>query len=298
MPHDLFLGLLNLRSKLVYAGGVCGRWAIDHNSDTALWLHLVTRGRGWVHYPARAQPVAFGEGDVVVFLPHAPPHYLSHSPTELVFGDPSARKTSFDEGSTGFVCAVVEVGLPGAGLWHALPAELWVRHGEADGILADLLRYMIAEAHEQRFGSFCVIERLCDNLVVLVLRHCIEHGLVHEGVYAAMQDRRIEKALSLIHREPWVPWTVATLGAQAGLSKTALTARFTKIMGCPPGEYLDRWRMRTAADWLKESRLPVEQLAERCGYASVSAFTRAFKRCYGMSPGDYRRNHLESPSQP
>jgi AraC-like DNA-binding protein len=290
MPSDLFSSLLSLRSKLVYAGGVCGRWAIDHNSDTAVWLHLVTSGRGWVHYPTKAQPVAFEAGDVVVFLPHAQKHYLSYSPHELVFDYPDARKARFDEGTTGFVCALIELGLPRAGLWHALPPEIFVRKSEADGILADLIRHTIAEAHQQRFGSFSVIERLCDNVFVLIVRHCIERGLLQEGVFAAMQDRRVETVLSLIHREPWLPWTVATLSAHAGLSRTVLTDKFTKMMGCPPGEYLNRWRMQTAANLLKESGLPVEGIAERCGYASVSAFTRAFKQSFGVSPGAYRRD--------
>ena len=290
MPSDFFSGLLSLRSKLVYAGGVCGRWAIDHNSDRATWFHLVTKGAGWVHYPARAHAVPFEEGDVFVFLPHSQTHYLTYSAHELTFDDPDARKTRIEDGSTGFVCAIVELGLPKASLWQALPPEIVVRRRDADGMLAELVRQTIAEAHQERFGSFSVIERLCDAIFVLAVRHCLEHGMLEAGTLAAMRDDKLEKALSLIHREPWVPWTLATLGAQAGCSKTALTARFMQVMGCPPGEYLTRWRMQTAANLLQESSLPVEVAAERCGYASTSAFTRAFKRSFGVSPGSYRRD--------
>ncbi len=42
---------LNLRAKLVYSGGVCGRWLMDHNSETSVWFHLVSKGQGWVHSP-------------------------------------------------------------------------------------------------------------------------------------------------------------------------------------------------------------------------------------------------------
>jgi AraC-like DNA-binding protein len=110
-----------------------------------------------------------------------------------------------------------------------------------------------------------------------------------QGLFAAMKDRRLETVLSLIHREPWCPWTVEKLCAQAGISKTVLTEKFTKMMGCTPGEYLTRWRMQTAAKLLTESALPLPVIAERCGYLSLSAFTQRFKQSLGMSPGAYRR---------
>lgn len=289
MPGDFFNSLLSLKSKLVYAGGVCGRWGIDHNSDTAIWFHLVTRGKGWVHYPDRPRPVSFAEGDVVVFMPHAQKHYLSYSPRELVLDYPDARKTRFDEGTTGFVCAVIDLGLPRANLLRVLPPEIVVRKNEADRILASLIQHTIAEAHQQRFGSYSVIERLCDNIFVLTVRNYIERGLVTQSMFAAMKDRRLETVLSLIHREPWCPWTVDKLCAQAGISKTVLTEKFTRMMGCAPGEYLTRWRMQTAANLLTDSALPMAVIAERCGYFSPSAFTRKFKQRLGVSPGVYRR---------
>ncbi len=289
MPGDFFNSLLTLKSKLVYAGGVCGRWGIDHNSDTAIWFHLVTHGKGWVHYPERARPVPIEEGDVVVFMPHAQKHYLSYSPRELVLDYPDARKTRFEDGTTGFVCAVIDLGLPKANLLRVLPPEVVVRKNEADRILANLIQHTTAEALQQRFGSFSVLERLCDTIFVLSLRNCIERGLVTQGVFVAMKDRRLQTVLSLIHREPWCPWTVEHLCAQAGISKTVLTEKFTDMMGCGPGEYLMRWRMQTAAHLLTESMLPLHVVAERCGYLSLSAFARKFKQNHGMSPGAYRR---------
>ena len=295
MAGDFFNSLLGLRARLTYAGGVCGRWAIDHNSDRAIWFHLVTQGSVWVHSPQRTSPLQLDEGDLVAFLPHAPLHYFSYSPHELVFGAEGAAKTSWDQGSAAFVCAVVDLGLAQAGFWRALPAEIVIRSADAQGMLAQLLRLIVAEAHQYRFGSFSIVERLCDSIFVLTLRHCVERGMVHDEAFRAMQDRRLLTVLSLIHREPWHPWTVAELGARSGLSRTALTDKFTQVMGCPPKKYLVQWRMQTAAHLLKESTLAVEIIAEKCGYCSVSAFSRTFKRCLGVAPGVYRQL---APSMP
>ncbi|MGZ8927554.1 MAG: AraC family transcriptional regulator, partial [Methylobacter sp.] len=156
-------------------------------------------------------------------------------------------------------------------------------------ILAGLIELVISEASTQRFGSDSVVERLCDSLFVLVIRYCIEEGLVREGVFAAMQDKRLAIALGLIHQQPSHQWTLAELCTRSGLSKTVLSEKFTAFIGYSPIEYLTAWRLQIAARWLMEPNMSVERVAERCGYESVPAFSKAFKRHFGMAPGAFRR---------
>jgi len=54
--------------------------------------------------------------------------------------------------------------------------------------------------------------------------------------------------------------------------------------------YVTRWRMQVALDWLRTDDVPVAVLAARLGYASEAAFSRAFKRAVGISPGAARRS--------
>ncbi|MGZ8924013.1 MAG: cupin domain-containing protein [Methylosarcina sp.] len=63
---------LNLHAKLVYSGGVCGRWRMDHNSETSVWFHLVSKGQGFVHSPSWPSPLALNNGDLVLFFPMRP----------------------------------------------------------------------------------------------------------------------------------------------------------------------------------------------------------------------------------
>lgn len=280
---------LHLRARVDYVGGVCGRWAIDHNSRHAIWFHLLTKGEGWVHSSAWPSPVRVYEGDLVTFMPHAASHYLSWSPDECVFDAPGAAKTSYEDGSTAFVCAAIELESPSALLWHLLPAEFLLRRADAGPGLAALIAVIVDEARTQAPAAAVLIERLCDAFFVLVLRHCVLHGLCDREVLAALRDARIEQVLTLMHREPARPWTLRELCRQAGVSRTTLNERFAALVGCPPMEYLTRWRMRQAAAWLREAGMTVERVAERCGYESVSAFSRAFKRHHGAAPGAVRR---------
>lgn len=285
----LLVNGLNLRAKLAYSGGVCGPWIMDHNSDQSIWFHLVSKGQGWVHSPRWQVPIMLEDGDLALFLPHAARHFLSYSGDHLSADSSDIIATTWDDGEAGFVCGEIELGMPKSALWQALPAEIIIRKSQAGKILESLLDLIISESASCRFGSDSVVERLCDSIFVLAVRHCLEEGLVHRGVFAAMQDSRLETVLWLIHSEPWQPWTIAELCSRAGLSKTVLSEKFTELVGASPIEYLISWRMQIAACWLKESGMTIERVAERCGYESVSAFSKAFKRFFGKSPGIYRR---------
>ena len=69
------------------------------------------------------------------------------------------------------------------------------------------------------------------------------------------------------------------------MSRSAFAARFTELVGEPVMQYVTRWRMQVALDWLQHDDVPVAELAARLGYESEAAFSRAFKRTVGISPG-------------
>lgn len=214
---------------------------------------------------------------------------MSYSPIDLPCDATHTELTSWQDGESGFVCGEMVLDLSTSALWQSLPAEIIIQRTHAGDILAKLIEVIISETSHQRFGSDSVIERLCDSLFVLVIRHCIEQGLVQQGVFAAMQDRRLATVLALIHQQPWQAWTLADFCLRAGISKTVLSAKFAEFIGASPIEYLSLWRMQIAARWLKESSITIERMAERCGYESAPAFSKAFKRCFGISPSVFRR---------
>ena len=96
-------------------------------------------------------------------------------------------------------------------------------------------------------------------------------------------------ALRLIHEHPGTPWTVARLAAQAGLSRSAFAARFTRLVGRAPLQYLTYWRMQHAQRLLRASNAGIAQIAAQVGYQTEPAFSRAFKHWAGIASGAYRR---------
>jgi AraC-like DNA-binding protein len=96
--------------------------------------------------------------------------------------------------------------------------------------------------------------------------------------------------MSLVHRDPAQPWSVASLARETAMSRSAFAARFTELVGEPVMHYVTRWRMQVALDWLQQDDIGLAELATRLGYESEAAFSRAFKRTVGISPGASRRS--------
>ena len=109
------------------------------------------------------------------------------------------------------------------------------------------------------------------------------------GWVAALRDPRLGRVIGALHREPGRNWTVASMASEMGASRSVFAERFLAITGVTPLRYVTDLRMRLATQWISQDRLPVDTVAERLGYGSAAAFSRAFKRVTGASPGVARR---------
>ena len=73
------------------------------------------------------------------------------------------------------------------------------------------------------------------------------------------------------------------------MSRSSFAARFTELVGEPAMAYLTRWRMNLAHTRLREGDATVSAVATSLGYHSEAAFSRAFTRVVGQTPGSVRR---------
>jgi len=152
--------------------------------------------------------------------------------------------------------------------------------------------HFVAEGTAWMSSALGEVQLEAGDLAVLVAgpTHAIASGRrVAARPFASLRDRHLGRALAAMHRRYEIPWTVDTLAAEAGLSRSAFCDRFTAAVGVPPVQYLTRIRMQQAARWLGDQGLSVGEAAQRLGYASEAAFSRAFKRHVGRPPGAARR---------
>jgi AraC-like DNA-binding protein len=273
-----------------------------------LMFHVVTAGRCWLEVegaearllqPGDLALVPHGEGHVLASEPGAAAAQLFDLPRELVSERYEILRHGGGGAATTIICGAVRFEHPAAHhLVRLLPkvigVEVW--SSPQREWLQSTLRLMAAEAQELRPGGETIITRLSDILVIQAIRSWIaEDSTVHKGWLGALRDRQIGRAILLIHRDPARAWTVASLAAEVAMSRSAFAARFTELVGEPAMHYVARWRMHVALSLLKEEGATLGELAGRLGYQSEAAFSRAFKRFLGVSPGSARTPRRYSP---
>ena len=267
-----------------------------------LMLHVVTAGECWLEVDG-TPPRVLRPGDLAL-VPHGEGHRLTSEPgtrTEMLFDLPresiSERYEILRCGGGGapstVICAAIQFDDPAAQqLIRFLPkvinVDAW-SSPESEWIQSTL-RLIAAEAKELRAGGETLITRLADILVIQAIRSWMARDTnAQTGWLGALRDRQIGRAIAMIHRDPARNWTVAGLAREIGMSRSSFAARFKELVGEPAMHYVVRWKVRAAAAWLKTGDITVGAAANRLGYESEAAFSRAFKRFLGKSPGAVKR---------
>ena len=296
------LHLLRLTGVLYCRAELTAPWGIDLPAlEGCMMIQVVTAGRCWLEVEDD-EPRLLQQGSLAL-MPYGSGHSLRSSPeadTEPLFDIPveqvSDRYEIMRYGGGGDFTHITYCGVrfdhvAARRLIDLLPKVLQVDTWDQEGgWLQSTVRFISREAKERRLGGETVITRLVDILVIQAIRSWIDSAPEPErGWLAALRDEQVGRALTAIHREPEREWTVASLAKEAGMSRSAFSARFTDLVGESAVRYLTQWRMQLACTHLRETSEPLSVLAGRLGYQSEAAFCRAFKRVFGVPPGSVRR---------
>ena len=179
-----------------------------------------------------------------------------------------------------------------------LPSFILIQADQAHTLaLHNTLQALASEMAEQAPGSAVVATRLAEVLFIQVLRAHIasEAGWRNKGWLRAIFDPQIGAALSAMHDSVKTPWTVESLAEEAGMSRSAFAARFKELLGQTPLEYVTEWRMQKAMQLIEPRDKKLIDVARSVGYESDAAFSKAFKRVVGTSPGEYFKRGFRDP---
>jgi AraC-like DNA-binding protein len=275
---------------------------LEPGAERIVIFHLITEGECHVELEGQA-PVHLSAGDVVLF-PQGHAHrmmsqpglapavgarldaVLSRRPRQLVYGGGGAR--------TRLVCGYLACDARLAQMLLAgLPplVKVNVRGSDAGIWLEASVRYALAEARSPRPGGAGVLAKLSEVLFIEVLRlHMNEQSPGRTGWLAGLRDRVVGAALNAMHAEPAKAWTLDALAHAAHTSRSVLAERFMQLVGSAPMHYLTQWRMLLASNLLLRGNAPLARIAEDVGYQTDTAFSRAFRREFGVPPATWRRS--------
>lgn len=269
--------------------------------------HIILKGRGWADIPGVAS-TSFEAGDILV-LAHGDRYSLLSAAGQAPEFDARSTLAFFRDWMAGRLPFVTREGGGGAGgaeyvcgflgcdlrpfnpVLATLPRLLRVRWSAASrhDLLGRMIDLVLADARLPRVGGEVIRLRLSELIFVEVVRLYLESLPAHEtGWLAGLRDPAIGKVLALLHERPAHPWTLGELAREACLSRAALAARFTDLVGHAPMHYLALWRMQVAARLLADGSMKVAAAGRAVGYESEAAFSRAFKKLVGVSPAAWR----------
>ncbi|WP_030661355.1 AraC family transcriptional regulator [Streptomyces cellulosae] len=299
-------GVRGVLGARIAAGDDWGWWSAEGPGAA---FHAVTSGTVWIA-PEGSDPLQLRAGDVLL-LPSGRAHALA--------SDPEAIARTSAERSDGYTLAADGTVRMGRGQAHthilcahythdptasvsflaALP-ETVVLRGQGDGGgLAETVRLVGRELAAARPGSQVVLARLVDVLLVQALRDWLERdGDSSASPLHALRDPVVSTAMAMIDAEPGRAWTATELARATGVSRATLARRFPAVLGETPAAYLTRRRLDLSARRLRDSDVPLEQIAQDVGYTSVYAFSRAFSRERGVPPGRFRTASRTAAAHP
>lgn len=306
-PLSDVLSLLKLRSYVSGGFEAGGDWSVEFERPRGIKLYAVATGACWLSVDGVPEALRIKAGDCFL-LPRGRTFRLATDldlkPVEastIYRGVKDGGIRTFNGGGD-FFCVGGHFALAGAQadvLLSMLPPIVHI-HREADkDVMRWCLEQMRQELREPRPGGFLVAQQLATMLLVQALRLHVAEGM-NRGVgwLFALADKQMSAAINAMHADPARRWTLQSLAAEAGMSRTTFALRFKDVVGESPMDYLAQWRMLRAGDRLVNSSDPISLIARSLGYESESAFSTAFKRVMGCSPRQYgRRRELLAQDQ-
>lgn len=295
--HTL-LGHLEIETTLFHLGQYCGSWKASTTGLARAGFHLVLNGDCWLHLPADAQHHRLQTGDAVFFLRDVA-HFLSpHADITQAAAAPRCPMAALDftaPESTALACGFFTFRAPMTQLFlGALPPYVVIeRDAPQLAELTPLFKLILNEAQTAGKQASPLINRLVDVLFFYVLRHLVQRGEVPAGPWAVLAQPEFSPLIEAIIASPERPWTLEEMADLCHMSRATFCKRFSQTAGTSPANFVGQIRMKLATQMMRHG-LSLSRIAERVGYQSDAAFSRAFKKLTGQLPGVLRRNALAS----
>ncbi len=265
------LAQFGMHATTIYGGTLGDEMGFDTMDRTAK-LHLLRSGD--VVFQMEQQKLLLITEPSLLFIPRPCCHSLS----------PAAGQQSAQHPQLVSAALKFDGGLDNP-LTTALPAYVLMPLADIS-MLSGNLDWLFDEAFAQHCGKNAVLNRLFELVVIQLLRYMMANRSVSTGMMAGLADLRLSKAVTLMHDQPAKAWSVAELASAASMSRASFAAKFHKVVGITPADYLVSWRVSLTQKLLREGR-PIALIADEVGYESPSALARTFRRKTGSSPREW-----------
>ncbi len=298
------LHLLQMKSMFYTKAQLRHPWGITMPViPNSMMFHLVISGACTARIHSHEERLIAGD---FIIIPHGQGHQIESGAgvkstllSDLPIIEVTERYEILDFGGGGelceLICGAVTFDHPIASrLIQILPDYIYIESSKSNlaNTLRTLMQLLAMETMQMDIGGEAVITRLADIVVIQTLREYLTNNNQFQANWiSALKDKRIGKALALIHQQPGHDWSLLELAEKVNMSRTSFAQKFRNLVGHTPIEYLTDWRMSVAYNRLIKTNENILNIALDLGYKSESSFSRAFKRIKDSSPSDVRKKH-------
>ena len=299
-PLSAIAPLFRVRPEIQDVCRFALQWEVVHEAEPAGFaqFHIVTNGNCLLErYSGETFKLEAGS---ILLLPQGDSHVVrsatrggsSGAPIRTEYNNAIRIKTNTRGASdTEMICGRLRLdGAICSLVTAALPKAIVLSIGR--GALFDRMRMLVQAIDEElqaaRPGAATIATELATALFVMMLRLHFEQSASSSGIIRLLASSSSARAVTAMLKAPAHPWTLDELAAEAHVSRATLVRIFRREGDLPPLGFLSELRLGLARQRLSSTNATLAQVAAAVGYDSESAFVRAFRKRYGISPGRVR----------
>ena len=262
---------------MFFSGKLCGIQDFE-GEESGGTLHFVKAGLITLLNSEKHQ-IRLSQNSII-FIPGGMKHHLkveSNEDAELVCASiqiPTHQRTLLTDQLPKFICV----------------------SAEDDLSLSETARHIFDEAFDVQYGRQPIINRLCEILIIQLIRHVIKNGFVDAGAFAANANPKLSPLMQAMQEFPARGWSVEGMAEYVAMSRSKFSHLFKETVGLPPMEYLTELRLSYAKTLLLNNK-PVNLVALEVGYETASSLAKVFKKRFGITPKKWITNQAEPADQ-
>ncbi len=301
IPFDLIgdiLDTLRFRSSIFFHSQLAAPWGASFQPVGLPRFHIALAGNFVVgsSNSDRQEIIEIQQGDIAL-LPTGDTHWIADQagselmPSEEMSEACKLDRDCFQKGDIThrIMCGIVhydqQMGHP---IFDSLAEILHFSDYHHEDSVWTIIQLIDQEIRQSENHTTPIVDRLTEALFIKLIDTHLHNQQDSIGFIGALHDPRIHKALSLMHQQPAIAWSLESLSERGNMSSSTLNRHFQKALGLGPISYLSNWRMIKAHKLIKHSEADLERVAELVGFSSARSLSKAFQRHYHCTPSELR----------
>ena len=292
------LDTLRFRGSIFFHSKLASPWGMSLSKLKNPRFHIAINGDCYIGVGSGGDQVINMKHMEIVMLPHGEMHWIADQPGRRLTPSEQAGDACelgmplFQNGTitNKIICGLIDYEKNTLHpIIDSLPSALHFSDIKQNDPVWMTVMLIDAEMEKDQSNQTSIIDRLTEVLFMQLLNRHISENREIKGFFAALHDKRIHRALNLIHQKPEYPWTLDLIVEQVNMSRATLIRQFKNTVGVTPMTYLLNWRMTKAYHLVKQSNSTLEQIADEVGFSTARTLTKAFHRHYDLTPSELRR---------